>query len=62
MIKNKAIIEELRQRKEVISCENCRYCNLQEYHSGKYYCTKLSVFQNAPINLDCFERRDKLHR
>lgn len=56
MIKNKAILEELRERKERVSCENCKHCNLRSYHSGKYYCSKISVFDQVPIE-ECFERR-----
>lgn len=57
MIKNKAILEEIEKKKHKISCENCKHCNLGAYHSGKWYCTKHSVFEsNADIE-QCFERK-----
>lgn len=58
MIKNKSILEELRERKERVSCENCKYCDLRSYHSGKYYCSKISVFDKVPIK-ECFESKNK---
>lgn len=57
MIKNKAILEMLEKKKQEVSCENCKHCNLGAYNSGKWYCSKISVFkENVDIN-ECFERR-----
>lgn len=56
MIKNKAILEIIEKKKKEIRCENCIYCNLGAFHSGKWYCKKISVFDN-PIDIEkCFER------
>lgn len=57
MIKNKAILEMLEKKKQEVSCDNCKHCNLSAYHSGKWYCKKISVFKcNVDIN-ECFERK-----
>ena len=56
MIKNKAILELLEKKKHEVSCENCKHCNLGAYHSGKWYCAKVSVFSNVDIE-QCFERK-----
>lgn len=42
MIKNKAILEMLEKKKQEVSCENCKHCNLAAYHSGKWN-TKLEL-------------------
>ena len=57
MIKNKAIFEELEKKKQEISCDNCKHCNLGAYHSGKWYCNKRSVFECHTDIEECFERR-----
>ena len=56
MIKNKAILELLEKKKHELSCENCKHCNLGAYHSGKWYCAKVSVFSNVDLE-QCFERK-----
>lgn len=56
MIKNKAILEMLEKKQEV-SCENCKHCNLAAYHSGKWYCSKTSVFNTDVVLEQCFEKR-----
>lgn len=45
MIKNKELLEIIEQKKNEVSCENCKHCNLSAYHSGKWYCKKISVFK-----------------
>lgn len=57
MIKNKTILEMIEKKKQEISCENCKRCNLNAYHSGKWYCSKISVFKNNVVIEECFERR-----
>lgn len=55
MIKNKDILELIEKKKHEVRCENCKHCNLGAYHSGKWYCKKISVFKvNADIE-KCFE-------
>jgi hypothetical protein len=57
MIKNKAILQELSERKQRISCDNCIHCNLQAFYSGHWYCKNRSVF-DIPVEIDeCFQRR-----
>ena len=56
MIKNKAILELLEKKKHEVSCENCKHYNLGAYHSGKWYCAKVSVFSNVDLE-QCFERK-----
>lgn len=57
MIKNKAILEMLEKKKQEVSCENCKHCNLAAYHSGKWYCNKRSVFDVVTDIKECFERK-----
>ena len=52
MIKNKAILEMLEKKKQEVSCENCKHCN-----SGKWYCSKTSVFNTDVVLEQCFEKR-----
>lgn len=55
MIKNKELLEIIERKKNEVSCENCKHCNLA-YHSGKWYCKKISVFPGIIIE-ECFERK-----
>ena len=56
MIKNKEILEMLERGKHEVSCKNCKHCDSRAYHSGKWYCNKISVF-DCPAQIDkCFER------
>lgn len=57
MIKNKVILEMLEKKKQEVSCENCKHCNLAAYHSGKWYCNKRSVFDVVTDIKECFERK-----
>ena len=57
MIKNKAILEMLEKKKQEMSCDNCKHCNLGAYHSGKWYCNKRSVFDVVTDIKECFERK-----
>lgn len=57
MIKNKELLELIEQKKQEVSCDNCRYCNLNAYHSGGWYCTKNSVFDVIENIDECFEKR-----
>ena len=56
MIKNKEILAILEKKKREVSCDNCKHCDLNAYHSGKWYCRKRSVFDDSGIE-QCFERR-----
>lgn len=57
MIKNKSILAMLEKKKQEVSCENCKHCNLGAYHSGKWYCNKISVFR-VPVDIkQCFDIR-----
>jgi hypothetical protein len=56
MIKNKEILQEIEEKEKEISCDNCVHCNTKAFHSGKWYCNKISVFETANID-ECFERR-----
>lgn len=56
MIKNKELLEIIERKKNEVSCENCKHCNLGAYHSGKRYCKKISVFPGIIIE-ECFERK-----
>lgn len=55
MIKNKELLEMIKKKKQEVSCDNCKHCNLGAYHSGKWYCNKRSVF-DVDIK-ECFERK-----
>ncbi len=57
MIKNKTILEMIEKKKQEVACSNCKHCNLNAYHSGKWYCRKLSVFDSTSNIEECFERR-----
>ena len=57
MIKNKELLEIIERKKNEISCENCKHCNLGAYHAGKWYCNKRSIFA-LPNNIEkCFRRK-----
>lgn len=60
MVKNKEILEIIERKKNEVSCENCEYCNLGVYHSGKWYCDNpdVSIFETSKIE-ECFKRRGK---
>lgn len=55
MIKNKEILEIIEKKKYEKSCDNCKHCDLNKYHSGKWYCKKYIVTDNLPQNEYCFE-------
>lgn len=55
MIKNKELLEIIERKKNEVSCENCKHCNLA-YHGEKWYCKKISVFPGIIIE-ECFERK-----
>lgn len=58
MIKNKELLELIEKKKNEVSCENCIYCNLNEFHRGQWYCNKRSVFDVPIIDIEkCFQRR-----
>lgn len=57
MIKNKELLEIIERKKKEISCENCRFCDLKAFHSGKWYCKKHSVFTMPEDTMECFERK-----
>lgn len=55
MIKNKEILELLKKKKRELSCDNCKYCDLNDFHKGQWYCRKRSVF-SCPVAIEeCFE-------
>lgn len=58
MIKNKELLALIQEKKNRVDCENCKYCHLGAFHSGKWYCKnpKISVM-NPPTDIEkCFER------
>lgn len=57
MIKNKELLKMIEEKKNKVSCENCKNCNLNAYHSGKWYCNKISVFNNNIDIKECFTER-----
>lgn len=57
MIKNKELLEIIEKKKNEVSCHNCKHCNPGAYHSGKWYCKKISVFKLNTNVEECFERR-----
>lgn len=57
MIKNKELLEIIEKKKNEVSCDNCKHCNPGAYHSGKWYCKKISVFKLDTNVEECFERR-----
>ena len=57
MIKNKELLEIIERKKNEVSCENCKHCNLSAHHSGKWYCKKISVFKPGIVIEECFERK-----
>lgn len=58
MIKNKEILDLIKSKKHELSCDNCRYCNLNAYHNGKWYCSKRSVFDCHVDMSKCFETKN----
>ncbi len=45
-MKNKGlleIIEKIEKIPQEASCDNCKYCDLNAYHSGRWYCRRRSV-------------------
>ena len=40
MIKNKELLEITERKKNEVSYENCKHCNLGAYHAGKWYCKR----------------------
>ncbi|WP_281550189.1 hypothetical protein [Murimonas intestini] len=58
MIKNKELLDLVRQKKDEISCDNCKQCNLNAFHMGKWYCSKHSVL-DCPVDVTkCFESKN----
>ena len=58
LIKNKEILNLLEKKKKEISCDNCKYCNLNAFHRGQWYCRKQSIFP-LPVKIEeCFENKD----
>lgn len=59
MIKNRAILESIEKKKKEISCDNCKYCNLVAFHSGRWYCQHpdASLFKMPADIEECFVRR-----
>ena len=59
-IKNKDIINLIREKENRVDCENCKYCHLGAYHNGKWYCTNpnVSIFEPSEIE-KCFVRKGK---
>ena len=57
MIKNKELLEIIEQKKNEVSCENCKHCNLSAYHRGKWYCKNRSADEVQQDIEECFERR-----
>ena len=56
MIKNKELLEMIEKKKQEVSCDNCKHCNLGAYHSGKWYCNKRIVFDVVRDIKEFFER------
>lgn len=55
MIKNKELLELIKFKENSVNCEKCKHCNERAYHSGKWYCNKLSV-TSVPVDIEmCFE-------
>lgn len=58
MIKNKELLELIEEKKNEVSCENCTYCNLNSFHSGKWYCNNPDVHVGVSVDIEkCFQRR-----
>lgn len=58
MIRNKEILELLEKKKQELSCDNCKYCDLNAYHRGMWYCSLHSVF-DCPVDVTkCFEPKN----
>lgn len=50
MIKNKELLEIIKQKKNEVSCENCKNCNLRAYHVGNGI-AKRQVYLNTMLIL-----------
>lgn len=59
MIKNKELLEIIEKNKQETSCDNCKHCDLNAYHSGKWYCRKRSVFDEIVSIEECFDRKKR---
>lgn len=57
MIKNKELLEIIEQKKNEVSCENCKHCNLGAYHVEKWYCKNRSADEVQRDIEECFERK-----
>lgn len=55
MTKNKEILDLLDKKKQEVSCDNCKCCDLNAFHRGQWYCRKLSVFSFPADIEECFE-------
>lgn len=44
-----------------MKCTECKYCNLNKYHRGKWYCSSpnVSIFNLPPDMEKCFKKREK---
>lgn len=58
MIKNKEILDLLEKKKQETSCDNCKFCDLNAFHRGQWYCRKQSVCSPAVEIEKCFENKD----
>ena len=62
-IKNKDIINLIREKENRVDCENCKYCHIGAYHNGKWYCANpnVSIFDiDTPSEIEkCFVRKGK---
>ena len=59
-MKNKELLELIREKAAQIACENCKYCNLGAYHRGKWYCEnpEISIF-DVPVEIEqCFVSKE----
>ena len=59
MIKNKELLELIEKKKNEVSCENCTYCNLNEFHRGQWYCNNPNTHVGVSVDIEkCFQRRN----
>lgn len=59
MIKNRELLEIIKKKKNEMLCENCDYCNLNAFHSGKWYCKNPNVRVGVAVDIKkCFRREE----
>ena len=60
-MKNKELLELIREKAAQIACENCKYCNLGAYHRGKWYCGNPDIsISDVPEEIEqCFVPKEK---